>query len=228
MPLQSTTRLLPQMTDLRHWQKPMVRIGYRLSEVKVIGSFFLATMIIILGVRIMFDVSTVTFVHPQNPELMKRFGQFSDGFLNAPIIRSWVAWRSPVLLGIGVILPLIVFVFNWSNRAITTVLTPYFLLVGAQFATLTFAKAMIGQGGMSFTGLVYSLFRFLQLIGLIDQTKESMTLAKRKSDDVYPWFKKILRIELFLWLFNAAFLFVYICLVFIGLGRVGLDVRVEQ
>lgn len=229
MPHLSTAKTLLKTTVLGRWQPSMCRLGYRLSENRVICSIFLAIMIAVMGVRIVFDVSDMKFRFASNPALMELFAHLSDAFLNAPIISFWAAWRSTVLLGFGVILPLVVFITNWSNRPIAKILQPYFLLIGAQFATLTFAKAMIGQGALTFVGFLYSLLRFLQLIGLMNQSKERKSQSTRNYDQkVPPWFMAILRMETLVWLLNTAFLFIYICLVVIGLSKVGLNVRVGQ
>lgn len=233
MSLQAQPNPTPKMSFLARWGISIRSFGYWLSEIRSIGSIFLATMIFVLGIRIVFDLSAVTFhSSPENGGAqMQDFAYLSDAFLNIPIISFWAAWRLPILLGAGVILPLIFFIFHWSNRAITSLMQPYFLLVGAQFATLTFANAMIGQGAATFVGLFYSVLRILQIYGLIGKAQ---VCGSRARANIYsghlasPCFLWMLRGELMLWLFNAAFLFLFIRLVVAGLSTVGLGVRTGE
>lgn len=114
--------------------------------------------------------------------------------------------RFPALLILGIIAPLIVYFWNWESAIYRKVLDPYIMLLGAQAGSLIVGRIFLGEGIVPFIGLVYSILRVWQILGLIDLQMQSIILRSRV-------LHVILMASGWLWGLNAFFLLMHILMV---------------
>ncbi len=117
---------------------------------------------------------------------------------------SIVLLRYPVLISLGLLLPLLVLIMAQRDGVVRRCLVPYLLLVLAQVITMVIAEPLMGEGLVVWVGFGYTLLRVLQLIGLLRLGRAASDRARRPFDlRRRPWLRRLLRLELLLWGVNA-------------------------
>ncbi len=117
---------------------------------------------------------------------------------------SIVLLRYPVLISLGLLLPLMVLIMDQRDGVVRRCLVPYLLLVLAQVITMVIAEPLMGEGLVVWVGFGYTLLRVLQLIGLLRLGRAASDRARRPFDlRRRPWLRRLLRLELLLWGINA-------------------------
>lgn len=117
---------------------------------------------------------------------------------------SIVLLRYPVLISLGLLLPLMVLIMAQRDGVVRRCLVPYLLLVLAQVITMLIAEPLMGEGLVVWVGFGYTLLRVLQLIGLLRLGRAASDRARRPFDlRRRPWLRRLLRLELLLWGVNA-------------------------
>jgi hypothetical protein len=112
--------------------------------------------------------------------------------------------RYPVLISLGILLPLLALIVRQRDVVVRRCLEPYLLLLLAQVVTLLVAEALMGEGLMIWVGFVYTLLRLLQLVGLLWMSGAADQRLRRLFDlGPRPWLRNLLRLELVLWSINA-------------------------
>ena len=112
--------------------------------------------------------------------------------------------RYPVLISLGILLPLLALIVRQRDVVVRRCLEPYLLLLLAQVVTLLVAEALMGEGLMIWVGFVYTLLRLLQLVGLRWMGGAADQRLRRLFDlRTRPWLRNLLRLELVLWSINA-------------------------
>ena len=120
------------------------------------------------------------------------------------LILSMVLLRYPVLISLGLLLPLLVLIMAQRDVVVRRCLVPYLLLVLAQVITMVIAEPLMGEGLVVWVGFGYTLLRVLQLIGLLRLGRAASDRARRPFDlRRRPWLRRLLRLELLLWGINA-------------------------
>lgn len=117
---------------------------------------------------------------------------------------SIVLLRYPVLITLGLLLPLMVLITAQRDGVVRRCLVPYLLLVLAQVITMVIAEPLMGEGLVVWVGFGYTLLRMLQLIGLLRLGRAASDRVRRPFDlRRRPWLRRLLRLELLLWGINA-------------------------
>lgn len=117
---------------------------------------------------------------------------------------SIVLLRYPVLITLGLLLPLMVLITAQRDGVVRRCLVPYLLLVLAQVITMVIAEPLMGEGLVVWVGFGYTLLRVLQLIGLLRLGRAASDRVRRPFDlRRRPWLRRLLRLELLLWGINA-------------------------
>ncbi|MCP9796234.1 hypothetical protein KBY81_01445 [Cyanobium sp. Lug-B] len=112
--------------------------------------------------------------------------------------------RYPVLISLGLLLPLMVLIMAQRDGVVRRCLVPYLLLVLAQVITMLIAEPLMGEGLVVWVGFGYTLLRVLQLIGLLRLGRAASDRVRRPFDlRRRPWLRRLLRLELLLWGVNA-------------------------
>lgn len=112
--------------------------------------------------------------------------------------------RLPFLLGIGFVLPLLVYVTWLQHRAIRAAMQPYLLLLVAQIITMLVALQMMGEGLVLWVGLIYTWLRVIQLLGLLNVGAPALWFKETPSSrTARRWLIPLLWMELVLWGVNG-------------------------
>ena len=112
--------------------------------------------------------------------------------------------RYPVLIALGFLVPLLALIMRQRDVVVRRCLEPYLLLLLAQVISLLVADALMGEWLMIWVGLVYTLLRLIQLVGLLWMSQASDQRLRRLFElTSRPWLLSLLRIELVLWSINA-------------------------
>ena len=74
--------------------------------------------------------------------------------------------RYPFLLGFGLLAPLLFWIMRQRDPVVRHCLEPYLSLLLAQAMSMFIANALMGEGLVIWVGLVYTLLRIVQLVGL--------------------------------------------------------------
>lgn len=112
-------------------------------------------------------------------------------------------FRMPVLIVLGILLPLALFLWNWESVIYTDTLKPYLMLLGAQAGSLIVGILLLGEGTVPFIGMVYSGLRVFQIGGLLDPRFHG-------SGSIPKPLRRVLRIAKVLWALNGGFLLLHI------------------
>jgi hypothetical protein len=214
---------------------------YCLLRTADIAKAFVGGILIIVSIRILFSTVTGDFALPgsafnPNPPFdlteetqrsVERFYTLHDLLMSTQPLETLAFLRAPILMGLGVILPLAVFVFNWNYRVFIRAGNPYFLLVGAHAVTLFIADRLLGAGAMTFVGIAFSTLRSMQMTSLLKwlsccYPRTSSEAPPKRCPRILLWGA---RLEWGLWTLNAAYLTLYVVLVAIGLAGLGLEWR---
>lgn len=207
---------------------PIINQKWTISS-STIGSLFVSFIVIIFSLRILLylipgnyklPVSSTENISGLTPAA-QTFYQYHDFIFNSNLILDAIAhWRPSLLMLVGVILPLIVFVFNWNSKIVIRFMNPYFLLIGAHAGSLFVANVILGNGAMTFVSFFYSFIRMLQLFTLYNQLESGFSTTKHS-------FKRFLSklsviILTLVWSLNWLYLLTFIILVTMGLWQMGL------
>jgi hypothetical protein len=112
--------------------------------------------------------------------------------------------RFPVLISLGIMLPLLGWIIRQQDRVVRRCLGPYLLLLLAQVLTLFVADMVMGEGLVIWVGFFYTVLRLLQLTGLFWMGGGSDPSLRRVFDlRSRPWLLNLMRLELLLWSINA-------------------------
>jgi hypothetical protein len=126
--------------------------------------------------------------------------------------------RYPILIGIGILLPLLMLALRWRDSVVRRFLSPYLLLLFAQVVTMLVADALMGEGLLLWVGFAYTLLRLVQLKGLLWMGGSQNPSLRRRFDlKSRPFLHFLLYVEFFLWGINAiglAWHFVWVVLNF--------------
>jgi hypothetical protein len=101
----------------------------------------------------------------------------------------------PLIVFLGVILPLAILIHKWKDPSIRKLLYPYMLLLLAEIFTVPIAAAYGNNGSEYAVGATYSLLRVLQLIGIRWLAGFSSRLR---------WVRRLLLLQLGIWSVNFA------------------------
>lgn len=112
--------------------------------------------------------------------------------------------RYPVLISVGILLPLLAWILRHQEAVVRHCLEPYLLMVVAQVMTLFLAEAVMGEGLMIWVGFIYTVLRVIQLVGLFWMSgAKDRRLRRLFNLHSRPWLRDLLRMELVLWSINA-------------------------
>jgi hypothetical protein len=112
--------------------------------------------------------------------------------------------RYPVLIGVGILWPLLAWMMRRPDAVVRRCLEPYLLLILAQVMTLLLAEALMGEGLVVWVGFIYTLLRVMQLLGLLWMSSaEDQRLRRLFNLHSRPWLRNLVRTELVLWCINA-------------------------
>ncbi len=112
--------------------------------------------------------------------------------------------RYPILIGIGMLFPLLMLALRWRDSVVRRFLSPYLLLLFAQVVTMLVADALMGEGLLLWVGFAYTLLRLVQLKGLLWMSgSENQSLRRRFDLKSRPCLHSLLYVEFFLWGINA-------------------------
>lgn len=112
--------------------------------------------------------------------------------------------RFPVLISLGIVVPLLAWIIRQRDVVVRRCLEPYLLLLLAQVLTLFVADMVMGEGLVIWVGFLYTVLRLLQLTGLLWMGGGANTRLRRVFHlRSRPWLRNLLRLELLLWSINA-------------------------
>lgn len=75
--------------------------------------------------------------------------------------------RVPVLVVLGLALPLLLYLIRYQFVLVRGILKPYLLLLAGQIVTMAVASLVMGEGLVLWVGFIYTLLRVLQLWGAL-------------------------------------------------------------
>jgi hypothetical protein len=143
-----------------------------------------------------------------------------------PDENSFLAWdwwllsfrrlRLPALVVAGVIIPLLALLMRYRCRIVRLTLQPYLFLVLAQIAVMVVADMVMGAGLVLWVGLVFTLLRLVQLVGLFSFAQAASRPRRRDGRLLWQpsWLRPLLALELLLWSVNGIGLASFIISVF--------------
>jgi hypothetical protein len=215
-----------------------------LTESKKIGSVFVAIVVAIVTIKVIFfqlptkstlpipvktspscNTTTTKCIHEDgieqsNAKNIKSFYIKHDYLFNNQYLAFLQNYRRPLIMLLGLIFPLILYIFNWYNQDVIHTMAPYFFLIGAQAGTMFVSANLLGPGSVTFVGLLYSSMRSLQLIGLYNKNiiriDQANTMPKSEKN-LLELLSFTLIFECFLWMLNSLYLLTFIVLVTEGL-----------
>jgi hypothetical protein len=200
-------------------------VPHVLMRPRDIGSVFLASVVVVVTLRILIELMPGYLNIPsENLGYIGTFYHEHDKILGTSLRETIGLLRRPLLLLLGVILPLIVFLLNWHNHIYVKCLNPYFLLIGAQSVVLYIANSLLGDGATTFVGIIFSCLRVLQLFSLGRWLTQVMDELPREGTSKTPLCLLLCLtiVEVVLWTLNAIYLGVFVFNVSTGLLRLGL------
>ncbi|MFM7464335.1 MAG: hypothetical protein ACKO28_02475 [Cyanobium sp.] len=112
--------------------------------------------------------------------------------------------RYPVLISIGILLPLFALIIRQRDVVVRRCLEPYLLLLIAQVFTMLLGDALMGEGLVIWIGFLYTVLRLLQLLGLFWMGSRADRHVRRLFDlRSRTWLRRLLWLEFVLWSINA-------------------------
>lgn len=119
------------------------------------------------------------------------------------IVVALLRLRLPLLLGLGLLMPLVLYLRHLHHTAVRCALQPYLLLFLAQVFTMLIAMPLMGEGLVLWVGLIYTSLRVVQLLGMLGVGVPAVWTHFPSAKRFSTWLTPLLLLELALWSLNG-------------------------